>query len=109
MRVTNYLDWLDCSCYPAWHPLSPTVQKFQVLQELCSLISGMISDATDDRSEVACFLGGGEVLLTLFGPAERSSNRTVLLCGNTAYSSFVGERRRYRHRWAIFTGDDLAV
>jgi hypothetical protein len=83
--------------------------NFKFFKNFAPPFPDMTSDATDVRSEVICFLGGGEGSLTLFGPAESSSNRTALLCGNTAYCSFGYERPGPCYRWAVFIGDELAA
>jgi hypothetical protein len=69
----------------------------------------MISDAIWGRGEVNCSLVGGEVLLTLFEPPESPSNRTRLVCGNTACFGFVCNRTGSGYHWAVFAGDDLAI
>jgi hypothetical protein len=91
------------------YPFRQPYSNFKFFKNFAPPFPDMTSDATDDRSEVICFLGGGEGSLTLFGPAESSSNRTALLCGNTAYCSLVCERSGSCYRRAVFIGDDLAA
>jgi hypothetical protein len=69
----------------------------------------IIRDASGNQSEVTRLLGGAEVLFTLFGSAESSSNPTGLLSGNRAYYTFVCERTESGYRRAVFGGEGLAV
>jgi hypothetical protein len=110
MLIKNYLHQLGCS----WHRVCCTsfaraYRNFKLFKNFAAPFPKYNIDATGAQSEVNCFLAGGEVLLTLFGPAESSTNRTALLCGNTAYCSLVCERPGPCYRGAVFLGDDLAV
>jgi hypothetical protein len=66
-------------------------------------------NATGDRSGGTSFFGFSEVSLTFLRAAKSSSNRTAVLCGNTAYCSLVCERPGSCYRRAVFIGDDLAA
>src|SRR5213595_1745174 len=110
MLIKNYLHQLGCSSRPVCRTsFGSRTEISNFSRTLLRHFRRTISDATDTQSEVTCFLADGEVLLTLFGPAESSSNRNALLCGNTAYCSLVCERSGSCYRGAVFIGDDVAV
>lgn len=82
----------------SWHPV-------------CSYFSDGtgLMDATDDRSEVTCFLGGDEALLTLLRAAKSPITRIALLYSSGLHPNVVCERAgRWYHR-AVFIGDELAA
>jgi hypothetical protein len=82
----------------SWHPV-------------CSYFRDSIGliDATDDRSEVTCFLGGDEALLTLLRAAKSPITRIALLCSSGLHPNVVCERPGPCYRRAVFIGDELAV
>jgi hypothetical protein len=108
--IKNYLHQLGCS----WHPVCRT--SFASCTEISNFSRTLlrhfrrtISDATDDRSEVTCFLGVAEALLKLLRAVERSISGIALVCGGALDCSFVYERPGPCYRRAVFLGDDLAA
>jgi hypothetical protein len=108
--VKNYFHQLDCS----WHPirLSSFASRTEISNFSRTLLRHFrrtISDATGDRSEVTYLLGSGDVLLTLFGPAESSITGITLVCSSGIRPTLVCKCPRPCYRGAVFIGDDLAV
>jgi hypothetical protein len=68
-----------------------------------------ISDATDDRSGVTCFLGVAEAMLKLLRAVERSISGIGLVCNSALACSLVCERPGPCYRRAVFIGDELAA
>jgi hypothetical protein len=110
MLIKNCLHQLGCS----WHPVCRT--SFAGRTEISSFSRTLlrhfrrtISDATGAQSEVTYFLGGDEVLLTIFGAIKSSITRIALVCRSGVHPNVVCERPGSCDRRAIFIGDELAI
>jgi hypothetical protein len=106
----NYLHQLDRSCHPVCRTsFASRTEISRFSRTLPRHFRIMISDATDGRSEITYFWGGGEGSLTVFEPAESSSDRTALLRSSAADCSLVYECPGSCYRRAVFLGNDLAA
>ena len=95
MLIKNYLhqlgySWLQlASRLP--YLLSQPYRNFKLFKNFAAPFPDMTSDATDDRSELICFLGGAEILLMLFRAVKSSIGRTAVVRNSAVAGSRICE------------------
>src|SRR4030095_5763051 len=104
------LHQLGCSCHPVCRTSFASCREISNFSRtLLRHFRRTISDATGAKSEVTCFLAGGEVLLTLLRAIKSSMVRTASFCISALDCSLICECPGPWYRRAVFIGDELAV